>query len=115
MKTCTRCNQKRDAQWAYTPGSKVCKICRRIEAHVSAAKRAGVIGSFTAIEWERLCKQHHSRCAVCRQEMPWENLEMDHIVHYGHGGTNDIGNMQPLCHACNTSKSNRANWKGRVR
>lgn len=34
----------------------------------------------------------------------YENLTIDHIVPRHHGGTNDTGNLQPLCAKCNRRK-----------
>jgi len=44
-------------------------------------------------------------CAVCGN--PDQNLQIDHIVPLSKGGTNDLGNLQLLCPACNMTKSDR--------
>ena len=44
------------------------------------------------------------RCCVCGD---YHNLQIDHIKPVSKGGTNDLDNLQTLCQACNSKKSNR--------
>lgn len=112
MKTCRRCGIERDALWAFSPGSNICKVCRRIDRHNQRARSAGATGTFTTHDWIATCKAHGDRCAGCGKAQHYEALTMDHKVSMGHGGQNTIDNIQPLCASCNTSKSNRTNWSG---
>lgn len=44
-------------------------------------------------------------CHYCGKFVGAENLTMDHIVPVARGGTSTKGNVVPVCHACNASKS----------
>lgn len=44
------------------------------------------------------------RCDWCASP---ERLEIDHIVPWSAGGSNEIENLRTLCHDCNTKRSNR--------
>lgn len=52
------------------------------------------------------------RCPVCRGRMtaPWfarcyeTSMTIDHLEAYSSGGSNEIGNLIPLCASCNSSK-----------
>ena len=44
------------------------------------------------------------RCAWCGAT---EHLTVDHITPLGAGGTNNVRNLQCLCHACNQAKGNQ--------
>jgi 5-methylcytosine-specific restriction endonuclease McrA len=57
-------------------------------------------GSFTAEQWNALCKQHHNRCLDCGKK---RKLTADHVIPVSKGGTSDISNIQPLCGPCNSS------------
>ena len=40
-----------------------------------------------------------------------QKMEVDHIVPWSKGGSDELYNLQPLCRPCNRSKSNNANMK----
>lgn len=46
-------------------------------------------------------------CAGCRTHFEARNLEVDHIIARGQGGTDHIENLQLLCGSCNRVKGNR--------
>lgn len=64
----------------------------------------GDIGKITLSQWRRLMDEYDNLCAYCYEAKP---LCIDHIVPLTLGGLNDIGNIQPLCVECNSSKGNR--------
>lgn len=66
-----------------------------------AAKHASP-GSFTAEEFRVLCESYGNRCLACGDTEAV--LEADHVVPLTRGGTDDIGNIQPLCGSCNRKK-----------
>lgn len=41
------------------------------------------------------------KCIACGST---ENIRPDHVIPIAWGGTNDLENLQPLCHDCNSSK-----------
>ena len=66
-----------------------------------AAKHA-CSGSFTAREFEALGESYGNKCLACGDTEA--ALEADHVVPLTRGGSNDIGNIQPLCGSCNRKK-----------
>lgn len=68
------------------------------------ARRRAAQGVFTQQEWLSLCAYYGHRCLCCGKQKP---LTADHIVPLVCGGSNDIGNIQPLCIECNSSKGAR--------
>jgi 5-methylcytosine-specific restriction endonuclease McrA len=42
-----------------------------------------------------------SPCAACGSD---DRITLDHIIPIAKGGTHGIGNLQPLCQSCNSSK-----------
>lgn len=90
---------------------------RHPEVHVAdearrRARRAATGGSFTAAEWLGLKRYYGFRCISCgRSERTLMRLGLklvpDHVVPLALGGTNMLGNLQPLCHGvggCNNRK-----------
>jgi predicted restriction endonuclease len=68
---------------------------RRAARHASS-------GSFTAEEFRALCERYGNRCLACGDTEAV--LRADHVVPLTRGGSDDIGNIQPLCGSCNRSK-----------
>lgn len=48
-----------------------------------------------------LIAEYNFKCLHCGKIKP---LTADHVVPIAKGGTSNIGNIQPLCKACNSSK-----------
>lgn len=72
-----------------------------------AAARA--LGTHTAAEWESLKAEFGYRCLRCGRE--GYHLDKDHIIPVYQGGSDAIGNIQPLCAWCNAGKGPDAtNW-----
>ena len=64
-------------------------------------------GSFTVQEWRALKKKYECRCLCCGKREPEIRLGPDHVVPVSLGGSNAIGNIQPLCFRCNNIKRAR--------
>jgi 5-methylcytosine-specific restriction endonuclease McrA len=58
-------------------------------------------GSHTPEEWRALKRQFRFRCVCCGKRKP---LTKDHIKPVRRGGGDEITNIQPLCHQCNSRK-----------
>jgi hypothetical protein len=43
------------------------------------------------------------RCVICGRE---GRLEVDHVIPWSAGGSDDMDNLRTLCHWCNTDRSN---------
>ena len=55
-----------------------------------------------------LYETQQRRCNGCGNTYQEKDLTVDHIVPVSKGGTNDIANLQLLCHNCNSIKGNRS-------
>ena len=82
------------------------KYARIAKSHNSRAKRRGSAGTFTGEEWKNLLIKTGFKCARCKTSGHDTVLTVDHIEPISKGGRNDIGNLQPLCRTCNTTKNN---------
>ena len=51
-----------------------------------------------------LYDKQNGRCNGCRLLFPPRNLDVDHVVAQSKGGSDEIGNLQLLCGACNSMK-----------
>lgn len=74
------------------------------DARRRASKR-NAEGSYTADEWKELCEKYGNKCLCCEQKKP---LTADHVIPLAKGGSNGIGNIQPLCKTCNSSKGTKS-------
>jgi len=66
--------------------------------------KARSIGRHTKSEWLALVASTNGICVLCGV-MPME--AKDHIVSLFRGGSDAIGNIQPVCHSCNSRKGAR--------
>ncbi len=88
-------------------------------------KNYNIKGDFTEKQWGNLKKQYNYICILCNQKEPFLDnkvtveLTVDHIIPISKWNIwikdhpeityecNQIENIQPLCHSCNSSKNNR--------
>lgn len=77
----------------------------RISCSKRRAMLRGAKGTFSLKEWESLKQQFNFTCPACGKSEPEIKLTVDHIIPLLKGGSNDIGNIQPLCKPCNSRKN----------
>jgi 5-methylcytosine-specific restriction endonuclease McrA len=58
-------------------------------------------GYHSKAQWLALCDLYNNQCVACGAAAA---LTRDHVIPLSKGGTNDIGNIQPLCQPCNNKK-----------
>jgi 5-methylcytosine-specific restriction endonuclease McrA len=56
-------------------------------------------------DWKRIKELYGYKCASCGAQEPDIKLSPDHKIPRLRGGSNDLGNWQPLCEQCNNMKS----------
>jgi hypothetical protein len=86
---------------------------RIINEHRRRARKTGNGGTFSVQQWHDLKTAYGNMCLCChREEQVLLALGLclvpDHVISIAKGGSNDISNIQPLCHGkdgCNNHKS----------
>ena len=74
-------------------------------ARIVKAHNGEYSGKFhTKEEWEKLKKDYNYRCVCCGKQEPEIELFRDHVIPLFLKGTDEIGNIQPLCRMCNARK-----------
>jgi 5-methylcytosine-specific restriction endonuclease McrA len=86
----------------YQRVNKEAHVLRQTRRHV---KKVGNGGSHTLGEWVWIKFVQNNTCLMCGRSEPEIKLTKDHIVPISKGGTDNIGNIQGLCHSCNCSKN----------
>ena len=73
-------------------------------------KRLKEENGFFQITQKEFNRIRNSPCAWCGTQ---ENITVDHIIPLDRGGRHSIGNLQPLCLSCNSSKNKKLmiEWK----
>ena len=77
----------------------------RIFTHRRRSAKINAYGSFTSDELKAKFSECGNKCQHCGTSD--KKLTVDHIVPLTKGGSNYIGNIQPLCRSCNAKKGNR--------
>ena len=72
---------------------------------VRRTRLEGTGGSYTSQQWEGLMNKCHKKCLCCGRR---RRLTADHVVPVSKGGTSSVGNIQPLCGPCNSSKGTKS-------
>jgi 5-methylcytosine-specific restriction endonuclease McrA len=62
-------------------------------------------GKITAAEWAGVLEKYNHKCLRCG--VTGVRLTRDHVIPLELGGTNTVGNIQPLCQSCNSKKGIR--------
>lgn len=76
----------------------------RIKEAASIRKRRVQEAGVFWVTNKELKRLYSSSCHVCGSN---RKIELDHIVPIAKGGRHSIGNLAPLCRACNRSKSDK--------
>lgn len=71
------------------------------------ARKKGNGGKVSAEEWQWLKEFYDYSCLRCGRREPEITLTLDHVLPLALGGKNIIGNAQPLCGSCNSSKKDK--------
>lgn len=79
------------------------RAVRNRQARGSRMRAAKSLGTHSFMEWSILFEQCGRRCVKCGA-IGLRDIHKDHIVPVSLGGSDAIGNIQPLCGYCNTSK-----------
>lgn len=66
-------------------------------------------------EWMRLRRQVLIRDRYACRHCGRKANEVDHIINKASGGTDDMGNLQALCHPCHLKKTKQEAAAGRAR
>lgn len=74
------------------------------------ASKLGIEGELTPQEWLQVL-DHYAPDGKCPSCGNITSLCLDHIKLLAHGGPNIIGNIQPLCGRCNSSKSGTSDYR----
>jgi 5-methylcytosine-specific restriction endonuclease McrA len=87
-------HNERSRRWAKENPEKANMISRLKKQRKRAA------GVLTEADWNLVLEIYGDACLKCGKP----EVTIDHIVPVVDGGTNSIGNVQPLCGSCNSSK-----------
>ena len=78
-----------------TKKEKKIKTTGKRSRYISASKRVDVL------------TRDNDRCVYCGVSAKKAELQIDHIIPFSKGGSNNINNLQTLCRDCNQGKGNR--------
>lgn len=80
----------------------IARARKRVRSERLQAARARVQHQHNDLQWKALLEFCGSRCVKCGRE---GHQDRDHIIPLYLGGCDCIGNIQPLCAWCNSSKT----------
>lgn len=113
---CAKCKSENDKEWyRRNREAKLAKVSEYSHKNRDARnakdrrRRARIRqngGTHSQAEWVALVVHYECRCVRCGvvPRGGLDGMTKDHIIPIAQGGTNDIGNLQPLCSSCNTIK-----------
>lgn len=91
-------------KWHHTPSGIV--YVRRAARKAQAERRTRCFLDMKAFDVK--CEHLGWRCQICGKELTRETVAVDHVIPCKYGGTNDTGNLQPLCMSCNRKKGTKS-------
>lgn len=60
--------------------------------------------NFSVRERIIIYRKTHGHCYLCGEFVDFDSFEIEHKVPLSKGGTNELSNLCPACHCCNTIK-----------
>lgn len=99
---CAQCLATKRKRLRASPSA---RLVRRLAKHRRIVRIRGNGGELTTMEWKVLCSFYGSKCLCCGASD--ERLTIDHVIPLSLGGRHEAANVQPLCHYCNSVKSDR--------
>lgn len=78
----------------------------KILGDAQRAKKHGTVGRYSSDDVAAILMAQKGKCAYCRKDIR-KSFEVDHIVPFIRGGTNNRNNLQLTCGPCNRSKGGR--------
>ncbi len=94
------------AEWARR-NPEAAKQVQAVVAHRRRARKAASPGQHTRADLAAILAAQGHWCANCRTDLRKAEKHVDHIIPLARGGSNDKGNLQFLCRACNLAKAAR--------
>lgn len=76
----------------------------KIKKVTKTEKRSRNISTSVRVD---VIKRDNCRCVFCGATARETQLQIDHIIPFSKGGSNDLSNLQALCVECNRGKSDR--------
>jgi len=76
---------------------------RRVSRRTRKAREHNATGTYRWIEVIRLWVAAGKQCSYCDVVMT-EQPDPDHVIPLSRGGRNDMGNILPCCHLCNSDR-----------
>ncbi len=61
--------------------------------------------NFSAKHRKIIYRKTKGRCYLCGEFVDFDSFEIEHNIPLAKGGTNDLSNLFPSCHCCNTMKN----------
>ena len=73
----------------------------------SAQRRARRLNAFVeVVDRRELWSRHNGVCGICRGQVKYEEMTIDHRVPLSKGGLHSYANTQPAHEECNVAKGN---------
>lgn len=73
-------------------------------AYADGRVERSIDGEFTIVEWQAVLAAFNGKCAYCDAD---GRMTIEHLTPLSRQGTNQVGNIAPACHPCNSRKSDQ--------